>query len=150
MHVERWCDSRLPQAAGDVLREVLHEVGEPAHELAATLDVAASATSLTFLAIAKRRPVGVLIATPQTRLGATFIRWLAVAPNARRSGVGTALVEAIARTPRVWSLTGMVDQEDPAAFGFWRDRGWQVRKPRPGRRRQLMHAKMVDPIRNAT
>jgi hypothetical protein len=47
-------------------------------------------------------------------------------------------MDALAATPGLEGLTGMVDQEDPAALGFWQDRGWTVRRPRPGRRRLLM------------
>lgn len=86
MRVERWCDGRLPQAATEALLGSLHAVGDPGHELATTRDLAASATSLTFLAIADARPVGVLVATPGTRIGSVFVRWLAVTPDAQRFG----------------------------------------------------------------
>jgi ribosomal protein S18 acetylase RimI-like enzyme len=121
-----------------VLREALHELGEAAEELSISLDLAASETSLTFIASDDALPVGMLLALPEPRIRSAFVRWLVVAPDARRRGVATALTDALAATPGLDALTGMVDQEDPAALGFWQDRGWTVRRPRPGRRRQLM------------
>ena len=103
-----------------------------------SLDLAASDTSLTFIASDDALPVGVLLALPEPRIRSAFVRWIVVAPDARRRGVATALLDALAATPELEGLTGMVDQEDPAALGFWQDRGWTVRRPRHGRRRLLM------------
>ena len=139
MRVERWSGGNLPETAARVLRDALHELGELDDELSASLDLAASETSLTFIASDDGlRAVGVLIAAPEPRIRSAFVRWLVVAPDARRGGVATALLDALAATPGLEGLTGMVDQEDPTALGFWRDRGWTVRRPRPGRRRLLM------------
>ena len=138
MRVERWIGCQLPVAVADVLRGVIRDLGESDDEVAMSLDLAASESGLTFIASDGRRPVGVLIAAPEPRTQSAFVRWIAVAPDARRSGVGTALVEALAVTPGLTALTGMVDQEDPTALGFWKDLGWSVRRPRPGRQRQLM------------
>ena len=141
--VERWSGGELPAAVAGVLRGVLRELDESDDELAMSLDLAASDSGLTFIAFEAGRPVGVLIAAPEPRTRSAFIRWIAVAPEARRSGVGTALVEALAETPGLDALTGMVDQEDPTALGFWKDLGWSVRRPRPGRRRQQMGADLA-------
>ena len=139
MRVERWSGGELPEAVARVLREALHELGEADDELAMSLDLAASETSLTFIASDDGlRAVGVLISVPEPRIRSAFVRWLVVAPDARRRGVATALMDGLGATPGLEGLTGMVDQEDPAALGFWQDRGWTVRTPRPGRRRLLM------------
>ena len=138
MRVERWSDGELPAAVAGVLRKVLRELGEGDEELAMSLDLAASESGLAFIASDGERPVGVLIAAPEPWTRSAFIRWIAVEPDARRRRVGTALVEAIAGTPGLDALTGMVDQEDTTALGFWKGLGWSVRRPRPGRRRQLM------------
>ena len=143
MQVKRSNRGRLPDVAADVLRGAMRELGESGDELAMSLDLAASESGLTFIASDGERPVGVLIAAPEPRTRSAFIRWIAVEPDARRRGVGTALVEAIAGTPRLDALTGMVDQEDPTALGFWKDLGWSVRRPRPGRRRQQMGADLA-------
>lgn len=138
MRIERWNGGELPGAVEGVLREALRDLGENDDELAMSLDLAASDSGLTFVASEGGRPVGVLIAAPEPWSRSAFVRWVAVDRDARRSGVGTALVEALAGTPGLNALTGMVDQEDSIALGFWQSRGWSVRRPRPGRRRQLM------------
>ena len=138
MRVERWNGGELPEAVARVLREALHELGEADDEFAMSLDLAASETSLTFIASDDGLPVGVLLALPEPRNQSAFVRWVVVAPDARRRGVATTLMDALESTPGFEGLTGMVDQEDPAALGFWQDRGWTVRRPRPGRRRLLM------------
>ena len=138
MRVERWSGGELPEAVARVLREALHELDEADDELAMSLDLAASDSGLSFIASDGGRPVGVLIAAPEPRNRSAFVRWLVVAPDARRRGVATALMDGLGATPGLEGLTGMVDQEDPAALGFWQDRGWTVRTPRPGRRRLLM------------
>jgi GNAT superfamily N-acetyltransferase len=138
VRVERWSGGELPEAVARVLREALRELGEADDELAMSLDLAASESSLTFIASDDALPVGVLLALPEPRIRSAFVRWIVVAPDARRRGVATALMKALAATPELEGLTGMVDQNDPTALGFWQDRGWTVRRPRPGRRRQLM------------
>ena len=138
MRVERWSGGELPAAVAGVLRKVLRDLGESDDELAMSLDLAASESGLTFIASDRGGAVGVLIAAPEPRTRSAFVRWIAVHPDARRRGVGAALVEAIAGTPELDALTGMVDQQDATAVGFWKDHGWSVRRPRPGRRRQLM------------
>jgi GNAT superfamily N-acetyltransferase len=138
VHVERWNGGHLPAEVASVPRKVLRDLGESDDELAMSLDLAASDSGLTFIASDGGRPVGVLIAAPEPRNLSAFVRWIVVAPDARRRGVATALMDALAATPELEGLTGMVDQEDPTALGFWRDRGWTVRRPRPGRRRLLM------------
>lgn len=143
MLVEPWSAEQLPEAVRDLLRNVLCELGEAEDELAMSLDQSASDTGLTFTASDSGRPVGVLIATPEPWNRAAFVRWIAVAPEARRMGVGTALVEALVATPWLESITGMVDQTDPAALAFWQGQGWSVRKPRPGRRRELMGVELA-------
>ena len=137
MRVERWDGGELPEAAADVLREGLRELGETEDEVSTSLDRAASERNRTFVATDDGRPVGVLIALPKPAVRSAFILWVVVAPEARRRGVGTALVEALEATPGLEGLEGMVDQEDETALGFWRDRGWTVRGTRPGRRQQM-------------
>ena len=137
MRIERWNGGELPGAVEGVLRGVLRDLGESDDELAMSLDLAASESGLTFIASDSGRAVGVLIASPEPTRSA-FVRWIAVHPDARRRGIGTSLVAALAGTPGLDALTGMVDQEDITALGFWKDLGWSVRRPRPGRRRQLM------------
>ena len=137
MRVERWNGGDLPEAAADVLRESLRELGETEDEVFMSLDRAASERNLTFVASDGGRPVGVLIALPKPAVRSAFVLWIFVAPDARRRGVGTALVDALEATPDLEALEGMVDQEDHRALGFWRDRGWTVRGTRPGRRQQM-------------
>ena len=149
MRVERWCGCELPAAVTGVLRGVLRELGESDDELAMSLNLAASDSGLTFIASHEGRPVAVLIATPEPQTRSAFVRWIAVEPDSRRRGVGTALVEALARTPGLDALNGMVDQEDPTALGFWKDLGWRVRTPRPGRRRQLMNLDLAADLAEA-
>lgn len=137
MRVERWNGGELPEAAADILREGLRELGETEDEVSTSLDRAASERNLTFIATDDGRPVGVLIALPKPAIRAAFVLWIVVAPDARRRGVGTALVEALEATPGLAVLEGMVDQEDHTALGFWRHRGWTVSGSRPGRRQQM-------------
>jgi GNAT superfamily N-acetyltransferase len=143
MRVERLTGSRLPEVMVELLRETIEHVGLGEHELEASLGIATSDRGLTFLASDAARPVGVLIAAPDGATGAAFVRWLAVDPDHRRRGVGTALVDALTATPGITSLSGMVDQDDPAALSFWRDRGWTVASPRPGRSCQRMGAALT-------
>jgi GNAT superfamily N-acetyltransferase len=137
VRIARWMGGELPEAVADVLRKGLNELGETADEIFVSLDRAASERNLTFIASDDRRPIGVLIALPKPSLRSAFVLWIVVAPDARRRGVGTALVEALEVTADLEVLEGMVDQEDPAALGFWRDRGWTVSGTRPGRRQRM-------------
>jgi GNAT superfamily N-acetyltransferase len=137
VRVERWVGGELPGPASDILRDGLRELGETEDDLFMALDHAASERNLTFIASDDRRPIGVLIALPKPSLRSAFVLWIVVAPDARRRGVGTALVEALEVTADLEVLEGMVDQEDPAALGFWRDRGWTVSGTRPGRRQRM-------------
>jgi GNAT superfamily N-acetyltransferase len=141
--VERWVGGELPEPALDILRDGLRELGETEDDLFMTLDHAASERNLTFVASEGGRPVGVLLALPKPRSRSAFVLWLIVTPDARRRGVGTALVDALEATPGIERLDGMVDQEDPTALGFWRGRGWTVSEPRPGRRRQTMAVELA-------
>ena len=143
MRVERWTGSKLPEVLVELLRETIEHLGMGEHELETSLGIATSDRGLTFLASDDARPVGVLIAAPDRATGAAFVRWLVVDPNHRRRGVGTALVDALAETPEITSLSGMVDQRDLAASSFWRDRGWTVASPRPGRSYQRMGAALI-------
>jgi GNAT superfamily N-acetyltransferase len=138
MRVERWLGGELPIAAVSVLREALRELGETEDEVFMSLDRAAIDSNLTFIASDDDRPLGVLLALPEPWIRSAFVLWIVVAPDARRKGVATALMDALATTQGIEQLTGMVDQEDSAAIGFWLGRGWTVRRPRPGRRRLLM------------
>ena len=149
MRVERWNGGELPAAVAGVLRGVLREIGESDDELAMSLDLAASDSGLTFIASDGGRAVGVLIAAPEPRTRSAFIRWIAVEPDARRRGVGTALVAALAATPGLHALIGMVNQEKTTALEFWKDMGWSVRRPRPGRRRQLMGVDLAASLEEA-
>ena len=137
MRVERWNGGELPEAAANVLREGLRELGETEDEVFTSLDRAASERNLTFVASDDERAIGVLIALPKPAVRSAFVLWVVVAPEARRRGVGTALVDALEATPGLEGLEGMVNQEDRTALGFWRDRGWTVRGSRPGRRQQM-------------
>jgi GNAT superfamily N-acetyltransferase len=138
MRVVQWDERELPERAVGILREELRGRGEPDHELSMTVDLARSESGLTFVALDSSRPVGILVAGAQARTRSAFVRWLVVRPSDRGRGVGTALVDALASTPGVERLTGMVDQHDPVALGFWRASGWTIQQSRPGRRRQLM------------
>ena len=137
MRVKRWNGGELPEAAADILREGLREIGETEDEVFTSLDRAASERNLTFIASDDGRPVGVLIALPKPSIRTAFVLWIVVAPDARRRGAGRALVDALEATPGLEVLEGMVDQEDRTALGFWRDRGWAVSGGRPGRRQQM-------------
>ena len=143
MRVERWTGSKLPEVLVELLRETIEHLGMGEHELETSLGIATSDRGLTFLASDDARPVGVLIAAPDRATGAAFVRWLVVDPAHRRGGVGTALVDALAETPGITSLSGMVGQEDPAASRFWRGRGWTVASPRPGRSCRRMGAALT-------
>ena len=137
MRIERWNGGELPEAAAGILRDGLRELGETEDEVSTSLDRAASERNLTFIASDGGRPVGVLIALPKPAIRSAFVLWIVVAPDARRRGVGTALVDALESTPGLEGLKGMVDQEDHTALGFWQDRGWAVSGGRPGRRQQM-------------
>jgi GNAT superfamily N-acetyltransferase len=130
----------VPEPAVELLRSGVREVGceDADDEVARTLEVAATSRGLSFVAIDGAEVVGVLFGSLERGGAAAFVRWLVVDPAARRSGVGTALVAALAATPGIERLRGMVDQKDSVASRFWRDLGWTVARPRPGRRRQMM------------
>ena len=143
VRIERWTGSELPGAIVGLLRETIEHLGMGEHELETSLGIATSDRGLTFLASDDARPVGVLIAAPDRATGGAFVRWLVVDPANRRRGVGTALVDALAATPGITSLSGMVDRDDPAASSFWLGRGWTVASPRPGRSCQRMGAALT-------
>jgi len=134
---------QAPRGHGRTPPRTIEHVGLGEHELEASLGIATSDRGLTFLASDDARPVGVLIAAPDRATGAAFIRWLVVDPNHRWCGVGTALVDALAETPEITSLSGMVDQDDQVAARFWLGRGWAVANPRPGRSCQRMGAALT-------
>ena len=138
MRVERWNGGEVPEEVVRVLRKALHELHEADDDLSMSLHLAESDAYLAFIASDDALPVGVLLALPEPLIRPAFVRWLVVAPDARRRDVATALMDALAATPELEGLTGMVDQDDPTALGFWQNRGWTVRRPRPGRRRLLM------------
>ena len=138
MRVERWNGGEVPEEVVRVLRKALHELHEADDDLSMSLHLAESDAYLAFIASDDALPVGVLLARPEPLIRPAFVRWLVVAPDARRRDVATALMDALAATPELEGLTGMVDQDDPTALGFWQNRGWTVRRPRPGRRRLLM------------
>jgi len=138
MRVVQWDERELPERAVEILREELRGRGEPDCELPMTLDVARSEFGLTFVALDSSGPVGILVAEARTCTRSAFVRWLVVSPSHRGRCVGTALVNALAATPGIERLTGMVDQHDSVALGFWRANGWTIQRSRPGRRRQLM------------
>ena len=138
MRVERWNGGEVPEEVVRVLRKALHELHEADDDLSMSLHLAESDAYLAFIASDDALPVGVLLALPEPLIRSAFVRWLVVAPDARRRDVATALMDALAATPELEGLTGMVDQDDPTALGFWQNRGWTVRRPRPGRRRLLM------------
>jgi GNAT superfamily N-acetyltransferase len=143
MRIELW-DDGLPDDAVAILRAEIGVRDEPEEELGMTLELAESTSGLAFVARAAIGPVGVLVAEAEPSTRSAFVRWLVVDPAARRSGVGTALVAALAATPGIEWLRGMVDQEDLVASRFWRDVGWTVPRPRPGRRRQMMSSDLPD------
>ena len=62
-----------------------------------------------------------------------FIEWIAVAPDARRRGVGAALVAEFAATSGVERLEGSVNIHDPVAMAFWERQGWTRLRPPPRR-----------------
>jgi ribosomal protein S18 acetylase RimI-like enzyme len=138
VRIEERTGEAFLELAEKVLREVLRELGETEDELSMSLDLVATGRALSFIAFDRQRPVGVLIAEPEPRTRSAFIRWVAVAQDARRRGVGTMLVDALISTSGLDALNGMVDQKNHAAVGFWRERGWTIRTPRPGRRWQPM------------
>lgn len=137
VRVEQWNGAKFPLGAVDILREGLWELLETEDEVFMSLDRATSDRNLTFIASDGEQPIGVLIALPKPRIHSAFVLWIIVAPHARRRGVGTALVDALEATPGLAGLDGMVDQEDSAARGFWRHRGWKVSETRPGPRQHM-------------
>lgn len=148
MRIGRW-DDELPDDVVSILRAELRGRDAPEEELGMTLELAASSPALVFVARATTAPVGLLVAEAEPSTRSAFVRWLVVDPSARRNGVGTALIAALAATPGIERLRGMVDQEDPVASRFWRDLGWTVPHPRPGRRRQLMSGDLTGAPRAA-
>ena len=137
MRVELWNGGELPEAGAAAFHESLRGLGETEDEVSTSLDRAASERNLIFIASDDGRPVGVLIALPKPTTRSAFVLWVVVAPEARRRGVGTALVDALEATPGLEALEVMVDQEDLTALGFWHDRGWAASSGRPGRRQQM-------------
>jgi hypothetical protein len=121
-----------------VLREALRELGENDDELAMSLDLAASDSGLTFIASEGGRPVGVLIALTGA-VDPVRLRPVgrAVAPDARRRAWRRRSSRR-SPTPGLERSPGWSTRRTPIALGFWQDRGWTVRRPRPGRRRLLM------------
>jgi GNAT superfamily N-acetyltransferase len=108
-------------------------------EVAATLAMGSGPRGLTLVASEpddQDQLLGVLVAGLEEGRSVAFVRWLVVAPEHRRTGVGTALMDALEATPVIVRVRGMVDRTDPVARRFWRSRGWQLRHPRP--RRVLM------------
>jgi len=88
-------------------------------------------------------PIGILVG--ESRGGSRdtygFIEWIAVAPDARRRGVGAALVAEFAATSGVERLEGSVNIDDPVAMAFWERQGWTRLRPPPPR------AMMGGPVR---
>ena len=79
-----------------------------------------------FLALSGRTLVGTLIAAWDGWRG-SFYR-LAVHADARRQGIGTALLrqgERHLRECRAMRLTAVVADDEPAALGFWKAAGYE-------------------------
>jgi GNAT superfamily N-acetyltransferase len=152
MRIERWTGRDLPDPIIELLRGTMRHLRMGQHELEVSLGIAAADHGLAFVAFVAsddKEPVGVLIAARDREFDAAFIRWLVVDPAARRRGVGSALVDAVAATSGITRLSGMVDQEDPVALAFWSRHGWTTLSPRPGRRRQLMHRDLSSAVQDA-
>ena len=141
MQVIRRMGMALPVSATDLLQRELIERGDLG-ELAATQTLAQSESGLTLICMEDHRALGIVVGELEHPLESVFVRWLVVDPSARCGGVGTALIDALERTPGISRLSGMVDHTDPVALAFWRSRGWTTRWPRPGLRRQLMHREL--------
>jgi GNAT superfamily N-acetyltransferase len=149
VRIERWTGEDLPEAIVDLLRRTMRILGMGQHELEVSLRIAAADHGLAFVASDDAGPVGVLIAARDREIDHAFVRWLVVDEAHRRRSVGTALVEALAATPGITRLSGMVDQDDPVASNFWRSSGWTVPSPRAGRRRQFMHRDLAPAVSDA-
>lgn len=110
-------------------------------EVAATLALSRTVRSLALVASEsdeQDRAIGAVFASLEEDGSVAFVRWLVVAPDRRRAGIGTALMDALERSPGVARVHGMVDRTDPVARRFWHSRGWRRRHERP--RRVLMGA----------
>jgi GNAT superfamily N-acetyltransferase len=149
MRIELWDGVDLPGTIVELLHRTMQILGMGQHELEVSLGIAAADHGLAFVASDGAGPVGVLIAARDRGIDQAFVRWLIVDEAHRRHGVGTALVGALAATPGITRLSGMVDQTDPTALAFWQGRGWTVPNPRPGRRRQFMHLELPPAVSRA-
>lgn len=83
----------------------------------------------TLVLVAGDPPVGYAVVVP----GETeaYLAELAVAPDHRRQGHGTALVEAATDRLDATALTLAVRRDDERARSFYRERGFTVRRPLP-------------------
>jgi GNAT superfamily N-acetyltransferase len=127
-------------AAAELLRVGVAASGETdvEREVTSTLALTGSGRGLTLAATDAaqgHRTLGVLFVALEEDRTVAFVRWLVVAPDQRRSGIGSALMDALERTPGIARVRGVVDRSDPVARRFWHSRGWRAR-PRP--RRVLM------------
>ncbi len=149
MRVEQWTEGDLPDAIVGLLCETMRRLDMGQHELEVSLGIASASRGVAFVASDETGPVGVLIAARDREIDAAFVRWLVVDPAARRRGVGSALVDALAATPGITRLSGMVDQTNPVSLAFWRSQGWTTRRPRSGRRRELMRVELGPAVTEA-
>lgn len=87
------------------------------------------------LAEERAQPVGIVIGelkrTQHGRHG--FVDWIAVKPDRRCQGIGSALITELATAIGVGRLEGSVDLDDPVASSFWERQGWTRIKPAPRR-----------------
>ncbi len=81
------------------------------------------------------QPAGILLGElkegPKGRFG--FVEWIAVEPDRRRQGIGSALVDEFATLIGVDRLEGSVNLDDPVAVAFWERQGWTRLRPPPRR-----------------
>ena len=81
------------------------------------------------------QPAGILLGElkeePKGRFG--FVEWIAVEPDRRCQGIGSALVDEFATLIGVDRLEGSVDLADPVASAFWEQQGWTSLRPPPRR-----------------
>lgn len=102
-------------------------------EIASTIETAVRHPRTgTLIALDGNDVVGALFVEFESARSA-FVRWLVVDPEHQRRGIGNRLLDDLELHHSVGAISGFVNLDDPAAVGFWEQRGWSRLHPPPRR-----------------